>query len=73
MIAQKKQEVTIQSDDLYEIFNQATMKAVDGTDVEVLQSLGFFSLRELNQQKDYLTAQLLGINEKITLIENITI
>jgi len=71
MIAQKKQEVTIQSDDLYEIFNQQTMKGIDGTDVEVLQSLGFFSLRELNQQKEYITSQLLDIQTKIDLIESL--
>lgn len=68
MIAQKKTLEVIQGSDLYELFEETTMKGIDGADVQVLQSIGTFSLRDLTQQKTYLETQIGLLQTKIDLI-----
>ncbi|MFZ4549357.1 MAG: hypothetical protein ACOYN4_18065 [Bacteroidales bacterium] len=44
------------------------MKSASGENVDVLQTIGFFSIAELNNRKDFLLAELGEIEEKINCI-----
>ena len=52
----------------YELFKTVTMKAASGEDVDVLQSIGLFSIADLSARKDFLLAELGEIEEKINTI-----
>ena len=52
----------------FELFRTVTMKSASGDDVEVLQSIGVFSIAELQARKDFLLAELGDIEEKINTI-----
>ena len=52
----------------FELFKTVTMKSASGEDVDVLQSIGLFSIAELNNRKDFLLAELGEIEEKINTI-----
>ena len=52
----------------YELFKTVTMKSATGENVDVLQSIGFFSIAELNNRKDFLLTELGEIEEKINCI-----
>lgn len=55
----------------YEIFEAVTMKGIDGADVEVLQSQGFFSLDRLEQEKIGIEHKLIEINKRIAAINTL--
>ena len=52
----------------YELFKTVTMKSASGQDVDVLQSIGLFSIADLAARKDFLLAELGEIEEKINTI-----
>ena len=52
----------------YELFKTVTMKSASGQDVDVLQSIGLFSIADLSARKDFLLAELGEIEEKINTI-----
>ena len=52
----------------YELFKTVTMKSASGQDVDVLQSIGLFSIADLTARKDFLLAELGEIEEKINTI-----
>jgi len=52
----------------FELFRTVTMKSASGNDVEVLQTIGVFSIAELQARKDFLLAELGDIEEKINTI-----
>jgi hypothetical protein len=52
----------------FELFKTVQMKSASGEDVDVLQSIGTFSVADLNARKDYLLAELGDIEEKINTI-----
>ena len=56
----------------YELFKTVTMKSASGDDVDVLQSIGMFSVAELTERKDFLLAELAEIDEKINTINALT-
>jgi len=58
-------------DDYYELFTPVEMTGVDGTTVQVLQSIGTYSLADLNAQKQNCLDQISSIEEKITAINNL--
>ena len=55
----------------YELFNQVDMTGVDGEKVTVLQSIGQYSISQLEQEKQNLLNEIEKIEEKITAIENL--
>jgi hypothetical protein len=55
----------------FELFRTVTMKSASGDDVEVLQSIGVFSIAELQARKDFLLAELGDIEEKINTINSL--
>ena len=67
MIAIKKDDV-VQTSDRYEFFEPKTMKDLNGNDVQVLQSIGMFSLGELTRQKEFHLLQIQDIQSKIDTI-----
>ena len=52
----------------YELFKTVTMKSASGQDVDVLQSIGLYSIADLSARKDFLLAELGEIEEKINTI-----
>ena len=56
----------------FELFKEVTMKSASGEDVEVLQSIGVFSIAELLARKDFLLAELGDVEEKINTINSLT-
>jgi len=52
----------------FELFKEVTMKSASGEDVEVLQSIGVFSIADLQARKDFLLAELGDVEEKINTI-----
>lgn len=55
----------------YELFNTVTMKDVNGDDVQVLQSIGYYSISQLEAEKqNYLTA-ITSVDEKIDAINSL--
>jgi hypothetical protein len=52
----------------YELFKTVPMKLASGEYADVLQSIGMFSIAELNNRKDFLLAELAEIEEKINCI-----
>jgi len=57
----------------FELFRTVTMKSASGDDVEVLQSIGVFSIAELQARKDFLLAELGDIEEKINTINSLNV
>ena len=55
-----------------ELFKTVTMKSASGDDVDVLQSIGMFSVAELTERKNFLLAELAEIDEKINTINALT-
>ena len=55
----------------YELFNPVEMTGVDGEKVTVLQSIGQYSISQLEQEKQNLLNEIEKIEEKITAIENL--
>lgn len=64
----QEQQSTI---DRYELFTVRTMVDIDNNEVQVLESIGFYSLQELNEQKNNLLMQIESINYKINSINHI--
>ncbi len=52
----------------YELFKTVTMKSASGQDVDVLQSIGLYSIADLSARNDFLLAELGEIEEKINTI-----
>jgi len=55
----------------YELFNPVDMTGVDGEKVTVLQSIGQYSISQLEQEKQNLLDEIEKIEEKITAIESL--
>ena len=70
MIIAKKQSQEV-VDGYYELYKPATMTGIEGEEVQVLQSIGTYSIEQLNQEKDNYEAQIVSIEEKITAINNL--
>lgn len=64
-------EVTQNENGYYELFNPVEMTGVDGEKVTVLQSIGQYSISQLEQEKQSLLNEIEKIEEKITAIENL--
>ena len=47
------------------------MLDINANEVQILESIGSYSLQDLNEQKNNLLMQIDGINEKINSINNI--
>ena len=62
---------TIITPDRFELFEIAIMKNAADKDVEVLKSIGIFSISDLQQRKDFLLAELAEIEIKLKSISNI--
>lgn len=60
-----------QNNDLFELFNTVTMTDVNGNDVSVLQSIGHYSVAQLEQEKANLQNAIASIDEKIDAINNL--
>lgn len=63
-------EVTQNENGYYELFTPVDMTGVDGEKVTVLQSIGEYSISQLEQEKQSLLNEIEKIEEKITAIEN---
>ena len=57
--------------DRYELFTTQQMPTPDGETVEVLKSIGIFSIAELTQRKTYLQNEITDIDDKIAAINTI--
>lgn len=55
----------------YELFNTVTMKGVDGEDVQVLQSIGYYSISQLEAEKTNLQNAIASVDEKIAAINSL--
>lgn len=55
----------------YELFNTVTMKNVNGEDVQVLQSIGYYSITQLEQEKQGYLNAIASIEEKIDSINSL--
>lgn len=60
-----------QNNDQFELFKTITMKGVDGEDVEVLQSIGYYSLAQLEDEKQNYLNAIAEIEDKISSIESL--
>lgn len=60
-----------QNNDQFELFKTITMKGVDGEDVEVLQSIGYYSLAQLEAEKQNYLNAIAEIEDKISSIESL--
>ncbi|MFZ4549175.1 MAG: hypothetical protein ACOYN4_17130 [Bacteroidales bacterium] len=70
-VRQSPPEQQATNPDRYELFETATMKSPSGSDVEVLKSIGIFSVADLQQRKSYLLAEITEIDNKLTAIATI--
>ena len=61
-----------QGQDRYELFVVQTVKDIDGNDVQIPQSIGSFSIPELESQKTSYQSEIDKINEKIKAINELT-
>ncbi|MFZ4548884.1 MAG: hypothetical protein ACOYN4_15655 [Bacteroidales bacterium] len=57
--------------DRYELFTTEPMQTATGETVDILKSIGIFSIAELQQRKSYLLAEIAELDNKITAITNI--
>ena len=71
IVKQNTPQQVVINQDRYELFVPTIMKNAQDEDVEVLQSIGIFSTSELQQRKDYLLAEIVEIDAKLTAIANI--
>ena len=71
MIIAKPIETEQLNNGQYELFSPITMKGVDGEDVQVLQSIGHYSLEQLEQEKVMTQSQIVEVDKKITAIEDL--
>ena len=55
--------------DRYELFTTTTVKDVNGKDVTIPQSIGTYTIAELENQKLSYTNEIAKIDEKIAAIE----
>ena len=55
----------------YELFQPVTMTGIDGTEVQVLQSIGVYSLNSLVYQKEQLELQIADVESKIAAIQQL--
>ena len=60
-----------QNNDFFELFTTVTMTDVNGNDVSVLQSIGHYSVAQLEQEKVNLQNAIASIDEKIDAINNL--
>jgi len=68
IVKQNTPQQVVINQDRYELFTPVAMKNAQDEDVEVLQSIGIFSIAELQQRKDYLLAEIAEIDAKLTAI-----
>ena len=61
-----------QAQDRYELFVVQTIKDINGIDVQVPQSIGTYSIAELEAQKVSFQEQIDKIDEKIEAINELT-
>ena len=55
----------------YELFQPIEMIGLDGKNTKVLQSIGSYSIEQLEAEKQNLLNEIEKIEEKITAIENL--
>jgi len=70
-IIAKPVETVQENNGQYELFNTVTMKGVDGEDVQVLQSIGHYSLAQLEAEKQNYLNAVASVEEKISAIESL--
>ena len=70
-VKQNTPDLVFINQDRFELFETATMKSPSGADVEVLKSIGIFSVADLQQRKSYLLAEIAEIDNKLTAIATI--
>jgi len=68
IVKQNTPQQVVINQDRYELFIPVTTKNAQNEDVEVLQSIGIFSIAELTQRKTYLQNEITDIDDKIAAI-----
>jgi len=71
IVKQNTPQQVVINQDRYELFTTEPMLTATGETVDVLKSIGIFSIAELQQRKSYLLAEIAEIDSKITAITNI--
>jgi len=56
---------------IFELFEAKTVKDMNDNDVTIPQSIGIYSLEDLNREKDLLTAKIAEIDIKISAINDL--
>jgi hypothetical protein len=64
-------QIENQNTDHYELFEIKTIKDINDNDVQVSQSIGTYSVEDLERQKESLQEEITEIDEKITAIESL--
>lgn len=59
------------SNEYYELFEIKTIKDINDVDVQVAQSIGQYSLADLNAEKERLQNEIADIDVKISTIESL--
>jgi hypothetical protein len=67
-IAKPQQET---SNEYYELFEIKTIKDINDNDVQISQSIGTYSLADLETQKENLQKEIASIDEKINTIKDL--
>jgi hypothetical protein len=59
------------NNDYYELFEIKTIKDINDNDVQISQSIGTYSLADLETQKENLQKEIASIDEKINTIKDL--
>jgi len=59
------------NNDYYELFEIKTIKDINDNDVQISQSIGTYSLADLEVQKENLQKEIASIDEKINTIKDL--
>lgn len=64
-------QITSNESGRYQLFINKTIKDINDNDVVIPESIGTFSIDDLNNQKNYFLSEIVKIDEKLTAIGNI--
>ena len=59
------------NNEYYELFQPAKAIGIDGKEIDIMQSIGHYSLTQLESEKANLLKNITVIEEKITAIESL--